>query len=118
MTRATGNVLFARKETKEIARFSTTQSILMHEHCRRVLAPPFEQSLSHGRGNLSVREKQCRNREMPRDLSIINYCFGFATGYGKLYAMELSIWVFHIQSVLKRIVNTSWDLSAPRRTER
>jgi hypothetical protein len=61
MTRATGNVLFVRKEIKEIAHFSTTQSILMHEHCRRVLAAPFEQSLSHGRGNLSVREEQWHN---------------------------------------------------------
>ena len=59
MTRATGNVLFARRETKEIARFSTTQSILMHEHCRRVLAAAFEQSLSHGRGNLSVGSSNC-----------------------------------------------------------
>jgi hypothetical protein len=53
--------LFAREDIQEIARFITTESVLLHEHFRRILAAPCKQSLSHLSGNLSFREKQRRN---------------------------------------------------------
>ena len=61
ISRAAGRALFARKDIQEIARFITTESILLHEHFRRILAAPFKQSLSHLSGNLSFREEQRQN---------------------------------------------------------
>jgi hypothetical protein len=125
--------LFARKDIQEIARFITTESVLLHEHFRRLLAAACEQSLSHLSGNLSFREKQRRSWEMSRNLSLFCHARAFGSwtyvtdgryscalyvqwirlGYSRIFSAIAGVWRGDNSGALETKYLVATPISAP-----